>query len=253
MYFRTLSGLSILSCFIGGCQNQDYSSRAYTIENLSQTIGGPSGSAQPGDFIIENNYLRAAIIGKRPSMGPHTAGGSLADADIQRPGPQYANGFGNDQLAEIFANVNMNIAQITEESGEVVILNDGSNGEPAHICTAGIAHPFISLLQAIWGINVWLDSEQNLAYTIRTDYILGAEDHVLTMQTNILVGENDGCAQDLTQALPISNAAEFVGTDIKLMDIVLDRGYLIGDFYLQGGNLNVFNFLLVHHLKNAYF
>ena len=36
-------------------------------------------------------------------MGPHTDGGGLIDADIQRRSPEYANGHGNDQLAEIFA------------------------------------------------------------------------------------------------------------------------------------------------------
>ena len=34
-------------------------------------------------------------------MGPHTDGGGLIDADIQRRSPEYANGHGNDQLADI--------------------------------------------------------------------------------------------------------------------------------------------------------
>lgn len=225
---------------IWGCQTQESSTRAFQIETLNQTIGGPKGIAQPGDFLIENSKLRAAVIGKRPSMGPHTAGGSIADADLQRPGPQYANGFGNDQIAEVFSTVNMNTALINDENGEVRVLNDGSNGQPAHICASGTAFPFISLLQAIWGINAWLDEDKNLAYTIRTDYILGADDHVLTMQTNILVGENDGCDHDISNVVEITNAENFVGTDTKLMDIVLDLGYLTGDFYLQGGSLNVF-------------
>jgi len=233
-----LSGLLITSLI--GCQTQEKSSNAYQIETLNQTIGGPKGIAQPGDFVIQNNKIRAAIIGNRPSMGPHTAGGSIADADIQRVGAQYANGFGNDQLAEVFSTVNMNTALIDDENGEVRILNNGENGEPAHICASGVAFPFISLLQAIWGINAWLDEEQFLSYSIRTDYILAPDDHVLTIQTNILVGENDGCDHDLSNVIEITDAKEFIGTETKLMDIVLDLGYLTGDFYLQGGSLNVF-------------
>ena len=99
------------------CQNQPLTPSAYTIDDLSQTIGGPKALAQPGDIMLENEYLRAAIIGKRPSMGPHTDGGGLIDADIQRRSPEYANGNGNDQLAEIFATVNMNVPYIDADNG----------------------------------------------------------------------------------------------------------------------------------------
>ena len=102
----------ILSSVLLGCQNQPLTPTAYTITDRTQTIGGPKAMAQPGDIILENEYLRAAIIGKRPSMGPHTDGGGLVDADIQRRSPEYANGHGNDQLAEIFATINMNVPQI---------------------------------------------------------------------------------------------------------------------------------------------
>ena len=47
-----LSGLLIPSLI--GCQTQEQASSAYQIETLNQTIGGPKGIAQPGDFVIQN-------------------------------------------------------------------------------------------------------------------------------------------------------------------------------------------------------
>ena len=91
----------ILSVFLA-CNDDPLEPKAYVINDLSQTIGGPKALARNGDIILENEYLRAAIIGKRPSMGPHTDGGGLIDADIQRRSPEYANGRENDQLAEVF-------------------------------------------------------------------------------------------------------------------------------------------------------
>ena len=40
-------------------------------------------------------------------MGPHTSGGSIIDADLQRNSPEYSQGQGNDQIAELFPTVNL--------------------------------------------------------------------------------------------------------------------------------------------------
>ncbi|MEC7985026.1 MAG: hypothetical protein VX278_07675, partial [Myxococcota bacterium] len=232
--------LSSLLYSILGCQTPEDFTRAYQMETLADGIGGPKSMAQPGDFIIENGHLRFAITGNRPSMGPHTAGGSLVDADIQRNNSRYANGFGNDQLAEIFTTVNINVAQINHEDGEVIILNDGSNGEPARVCAAGTAYSFISLFQAIWGVNTWLTPDKYISYSIRTDYILAKDDPVITMQSYILIGENEGCAADVSEARDMVSMTEYLNPETKLMDVAFDKGYIAGDFYLQGGSLNVF-------------
>ena len=230
----------ILLPFFTACkQEKDPLVFAYQIESLDQIIGGPASLAQPGDYIIENENLRFAILGKRPSMGPHTAGGSLIDADIRRSSAAFANGFGNDQLAEVFGTINMNIPLIDQENGELVILSDGSNGTDAIICASGIGYPFITLLQAMWGFLGWLDEDSYLQYTIRNDYILSSEDTVLTMKTTLMVGDNDGCSDDLADVQPFPSMSNYVGIE-SLIDIALDKGFLVGDFYLQGGDLNVF-------------
>jgi hypothetical protein len=60
------------------------------MQDLSEGIGGPKAMARPGDLILENNRMRLAILGSRPSMGPHTSGGSIIDADLQRNSPEYS-------------------------------------------------------------------------------------------------------------------------------------------------------------------
>ena len=229
----------ILSSAFFACQNQPLTPSAYEIEDLSQTIGGPKALAQPGDIMLENEYLRAAIIGKRPSMGPHTDGGGLIDADIQRRSPEYANGHGNDQLAEIFATVNMNVPYIDADNGSVEILSDGSDGT-AVVCVVGDAKPFISLLDALWSVLQWKQGT-DLPFDIRTDYILESGSPVVKLRTTALFGDNAGCQEDVSNATTISSAPEQVDeSDPSLIQIALDAGVAFGDFYLQGGSLNVF-------------
>ena len=89
---------------------------------------------------------------------------------IQRRSPEYANGHGNDQLAEIFATVNMNVPFIDADNGAVEILSDGSDGT-AIVCVVGDAKPFISLLDALWSVLQWKQGTE-MPFDIRTDYIL---------------------------------------------------------------------------------
>lgn len=229
----------ILSSAFLACTNDPITPRAYVMENLSQGIGGPKALAQKDDIILENEYLRAAIIGKRVSMGPHTDGGGLVDADIQRRHPKYANGYGNDQLAEIFSTINMNVPHIDENNGSVEILSDGSDGT-AIVCTVGDSKPFISLLDALWPLLGWKDAN-GVIFDIRTDYILESGSPVIKMRTTALFGENAGCQEDITNATVITDAPRPDDPDApSLIQIALDEGVAFGDFYLQGGSLNVF-------------
>ena len=82
------------------CQKAEPFARAIQISNLNEGIGGPKAMARPGDYLIENDRIRVAINGTRPSMGPHTAGGGIIDADLQRFDMRYSSAHGNDQLAE---------------------------------------------------------------------------------------------------------------------------------------------------------
>ena len=128
-------------------------------------MGGPKAIAMPGDFVIENDRLRFAILGPRPSMGNHTEGGSLVDADLQRLDPSFSKGKGGDQWGELFATVNLMTSRIRAEEGGVEIVSEGSATEPAVICTVGDGRAFLSLLDFARG---FLGGD----IRIRTDYIL---------------------------------------------------------------------------------
>jgi hypothetical protein len=220
------------------------------MESLQDGVGGPKALAQPGDFILENDRIRVAILDARPSMGPHTSGASLVDADLQRRDPRYAQGNGLDQLAEVFPTVNLNIAQadakLDPEGGEgiVKVLQDGSGGGAAVICTEGPEQSFITLLDALWNIS-WI--EERPYFRIRTDYILEPGQAAVKMKTTAIFKDATGqwpAAADCNGDID-SVTADYSDADMPLVRIALSKGsegggLVFGDFYLQGGSTDVF-------------
>ena len=81
----TLSVLAMLAVGSCGGENTPYA-RAAQMERLEDGVGGPKAMARPGDFVRENDHIKVAILSARNSLGPGLYGGSLVDADIQRPG-----------------------------------------------------------------------------------------------------------------------------------------------------------------------
>ena len=214
---------------VAGCQSPTEWSRAYTIDDLADTIGGPKAIAQPGDLIIENDRVRFAILGARPSMGNHTEGGSLIDADLQRANPAFSKGHGNDQLGELFASVNLMVGEIQENDGEVVVVNDGENGEPARICTIGDGKAFVSLLDIA---RSYLGGDLR----IRTDYILGPSDPAILMRTYLDRSQSIDCATEPENVEPALSS----NAPLALLDEVTNDGYAFGDFTLFGGSTDIF-------------
>jgi hypothetical protein len=219
----------LLSLFLLSCDTPTAWTRAYEIENLSQTIGGPKALARPGDFIIENDKVRFAVLGNRPSMGNHTDGGSLLDADLQRTDSSYAQGHGADRLGEVFASINLKVAAIGHEEGVVKILSDGSDGGDAVICTVGEAKGFISLLQLASGLLGDFDQ-------IRTDYILSPGRSALLIRTYVDTTGTLSCDGDPPESTPV----QYTETPAKLIEMITNGGLALGDFTLFGGGLDVF-------------
>jgi hypothetical protein len=225
-----------------GCASNEPYSRAFVMQDLSEGIGGPKAMARPGDLILENNRMRLAILGSRPSMGPHTSGGSIIDADLQRNSPEYSQGQGNDLLAEMFPTANLNVPRVhpysslEEESnpdpaGSVEVIADGSDGGAAIVCAEGPAEPFITLLGGLWLLLGGGD------FRIRTDYILEPDATAVLIRTVVIYADESPCSEDYTDQLVM---ADYAQDTLDLLDIALDQGVALGDFYLQGGSLNVF-------------
>ncbi len=203
--------------------------RAAEISDLSETIGGPKAMAQPGDYILENDRVRVAILGLRPSLGPHTTGGSIADADLQRNDPTYAGGNGLDQLAELFPTVNLNVQTAHGDGATITILSDGADGGPAMICTEGPEQSFLNLLDILWVVLLAPD------FRMRTIYELAPGDAAVKITTTAVFGDDSGCLSDLGEA-PAATSE----TSLAVLDLALETGVTLGDFYLQGGSTDVF-------------
>lgn len=212
----------LLSC---ATPPQPYAS-ASVIEELSHAVGGPKALAREGDILLENDRVRVAITQVGPSMGPSLFGGSLIDADLQRAAGGVGSGFGNDRLAELFPTVNMNVMYAMEGEGTVEILNDGSDGEAAVVRVMARHEPFLKLLSGLWAI---LEAPD---FSIATDYVVEPGKPWVTLRTTAYFAD--------WQSYP--EEAELLGNtkDLPLLSYAVETGLSFGDFYLQGGNMDVF-------------
>lgn len=206
-----------------GCATSSEWASARQIDSLADTIGGPKATARPGDYLLENDRIRLAILGPRYSMGPSPYGGTLCDADLQRSDPRYAAGHGNDQIAEVFATVNMNIAGADTE-GDVVVLAEGSATEAAIVRTSAEGTPFLTMLQPLWKIVGQPD------FRITTDYILEPGSPAVKMVTTASL------TAEITDPAVLSGSTE----GLELLQYAMVSGLSFGDFFLQGGSVDVF-------------
>lgn len=200
---------------------------AYRIERLEDAVGGPKAMARPGDILLENDHYRVAILDARNSLGPGLFGGSLVDADLQREALGVGAGEGNDQLAEVFPTVNMNVTLANGEVKDAVsIVADGSDGKAAIVRVTGPGYPFLSLLDALWALVNQPD------FTMTTDYIAEPGVPWLTMRTT--------AAFHTTEAATDGPPVQYFDGGLPLIDMAMETGAVFGEFYLQGGSVDVF-------------
>lgn len=226
---NTVFLLLLSSC---GTWSPDPFARALVIEDLSQGIGGPKAIAQPGDFVLENDRIRVAILGGHNSMGPGLYGGSLADADLQRWSGAWTRGNGNDRLAETIPSVNLNVTHAVEAE-DVYIVSDGSDGGPAIVRAVARDEPFVSLLGGLWA----LVGAPRMA--LSTEYILEPGKPYLRIRTtafDIARGSSSEAA-----GTPPDTTVDLHGSDdLPILELAIETGLVFCDFYLQGGDVDVF-------------
>jgi hypothetical protein len=116
-----------------GCGEGSFA-RAYKIESMAQTIGGPAAGGRPGDYLLENERLRAIVHGRHNERSTFPiANGSLIDLDIQRPYLNAAAGQGSDAFYELAPMVNLRVNGSQElDSGECGSV--GASACPADGC-----------------------------------------------------------------------------------------------------------------------
>jgi hypothetical protein len=227
--------LAVLALLVGSCTPAERQfATARTIEALDQGVGGPKALAQVGDFVLENDKVRVAILNgtavdgtPRHSPGPHTWGGSLIDADLVLTGPSHRGGRGTDQFAELIPTANMDITN-TEGPDSVRIVADGSDGGAAIVRVEGPNEAFITLLNALWAITGAPD------FYMTTDYIAEPGKGWIRIRTTYEYGPN------VPQADPDTAPMGYHDDGIPLLTWALETGVVGGDFYLSGGSVDVF-------------
>lgn len=233
---RTTRPLVAASLFLTGFFSCRPAEKEYAlarrIETLDERIGGTKSLTNVGDFVLENGHLRVGILAatnpdgsERHSPGPHTWGGGMVDADLILP--TQTSGRGNDSFAELMPTANMNIIR-TDAAESVRILSDGSDGGNAVVRVEGVSEPFITLLGALWGITRAPD------FYITTDFIAEPGKPWIRLSSTFEYGPQ--APSEDPQVEPMG----YLDASFPLIDWAIERGVVGGDFFLQGGSVDVF-------------
>ena len=73
-----LAAVLLSSAVLSSCNSGDDLLRAKVIENRAELVGGPVAMADIGDFLLENDQVRVAILRAIDSPGPGVFGGGAA-------------------------------------------------------------------------------------------------------------------------------------------------------------------------------
>ena len=203
---RSLLALWSVSALAIGCsQSSDPYARAIQLESLDQAIGGPTANARVGDFLLENDKIRAIIEQGAVSYHPADAGGSIIDIDLQRPEGEFRGGMGLDQLGQIAPIANLMMAQANSTANVRITqsLNDGA----AEVTTAIGAEPVYRILVALT-----LLIDQNFApqprFRMYNEHELRPGERMLRVVTTVgfdvpfcPVGDSNGCNPECEDAV----------------------------------------------------
>ena len=130
-----------------GCQQEEESSyaRAFQATHRTQLVGGPGALGEVGDWVMENDQIRIVIQDLSFNRGTGLFGGSLIDADLVRHDGQGDpfGGNGRDTFGEIFPAFFLEVI----DPQEIVVVNDGADGEAAIIEVRGDGGEFVTMLR----------------------------------------------------------------------------------------------------------
>ncbi len=253
-----LVALAMMAGTCGPKKDESGSVKAFRASHRSQLIGGPAALAEVGDFILENDEIRVAILQPGNSVGPGIFGGTLIDADLNRPQAEYQGGHGEDQFAEIFPSMNLLIpnpppgavrrgpdwdgppAPPPKDACPAVWPKDDQGNPLARddfsvICASGPGDDYLEAM-GILGLIIGEASFQ-------TDYVLRRGARYVEMVTTVAAGE--GSRDQVRPMCPFrqreSSADEPKGVlDAIVGDDNYTSGMLAGDFLMFGKRLKVF-------------
>ncbi len=254
-------GTAWLLLLAGGCgrqKNEGDSTRVFRANHRSQLIGGPAALAEVGDFVLENDEIRVAILQPGNSVGPGIFGGSLIDADLNRPQAKYAAGRGLDQFAELFPSMNLLIPNPppgavrpgpdwdgppadpppkacpavwpTDEAGNPLPPEDFSV-----VCASGPGDDYLEAM-GVLGLIIGEASFQ-------TDYILRRGVRYVEIVTTVDAGS--GSRDEIRPMCPFHRSEDLGHEPEGVLEAIVgtgdySKGMLAGDFLLFGKRLAMF-------------
>ena len=191
---RARSGLALgalvlpaLLLAAAGCEDDTSFVRAYQMETMAQAIGGPAAAARPGDYMLENNRLRAVIHGRHNQRSTFPiANGSLVDLDIQRPAGKSRLGRGKDAFYEFGPMVNLKINSSRAMAfGACDKVGDAPCPKPGcqRVTATGPAENVMSLL-ALLDLAILRETFDNAKMWMTTDYDLCPDEPFVRMTTS---------------------------------------------------------------------
>ena len=159
-------------------------SRAGVVTDERALFGGAAAEGERGDIKIYNDRVQFIIEAAGPSQNYVEYGGSLVDADIVRPDGQI----GQDLIDDASIMVGLGRMFVAEA---VEVINDGQNGEPAHVRAIGGTAPLTIMTGTLEAPS--LIADRTMAIT--TDYILKPGSHLLQVNTDIEWGDESTTVQ----------------------------------------------------------
>jgi hypothetical protein len=197
---RKLAPLLLLAVLFApampGCNSGKGLLRAKQIETRSEVVGGPVAVADIGDYLLENDEIRVAILGAKDSPGPGVYGGSVVDIDLRRSREEFSNGNGRDRFAEMFPIANLLVPDPT--SVDIRVMKDGKDGEEAAIRVEGdgqFLFEALSLLRDKAALLGLYFPFVHARIRFQTDYILRPGDRHLVMRSTLFLTDRQppGC------------------------------------------------------------
>lgn len=221
--------LGLAALALAGCRDDGALLRAYQAQSPDHLIGGDVAMARVGDFILENDKVRVAILGRDASPGPGVFGGTLVDADLRRPDARFRNGNGHDQFAEMFPFANLLAPR--PDSMDVEIIADGSDGEAAIVRVSGDGAFFLdamAVFEAPALAALFANSKAHLR--LETDYILEPGARYVRMVTRVVrIDPTDRCDEAFECELDCPGGLSFDAYGCPLCECAPDEPLPMGN------------------------
>jgi hypothetical protein len=157
---------------------------AQQITDMADCVGGPLSRCRVGDYLLKNEKIRVVVQSiQRNLFGIGQFGGQIIDGDLVRA-PMDPD---RDNFEEWSTSINIeNTAHYTS----IVVLNDGSDGEPAVIRVTGVDDllDFLNPSATVAGLGFPFPAsadDRDLPVEIQTDYILKPGVNYVRVETTV--------------------------------------------------------------------